>query len=83
MKHASAETLDLLEPFLGRIRSFNKLTQKRPGIFYKGSKAFVHFHEDPQGIFADLWVASDWQRFRVSDQKEQEAFLKAISSNLG
>jgi hypothetical protein len=82
MKHAGAETLKQIAPLLDRIRQVRKIAEKKPGIFYKGAKAFVHFHEDPQGIFADLWVSPDWQRFPVNLPAEQDLFLEAILSAL-
>jgi hypothetical protein len=80
MKHAGAETLKLIEPLLRRIRKVSKITEKKPGIFYLKSKAFVHFHEDPEGIFADLWLSPDWERFAVSSLAEQDQFMAAILS---
>jgi hypothetical protein len=80
MKHAGSQTLSQLAPLLGRLRQIEKIKEKKPGIFYQGSKAFTHFHEDPQGIFADLWIAPSWQRFKVDSQKEQDQFLQAVLS---
>jgi hypothetical protein len=76
MKHASSETLRRIEPLLVRMRQLSKIKEKKLGIFYKGAKAFAHFHEDPKGIFADLWVAPNWERFEVNSSAEQEQFLK-------
>jgi len=54
------------------------LVEKRPGIFYVSGKAFLHFHEDPAGLFADLRLGGDWQRFPVNSPEEQAALLAAI-----
>jgi hypothetical protein len=80
MKHAGSETLSQIEPLLARLRKIEKIKEKKPGVFYRGAKAFAHFHEDPQGIFADLWTSPDWQRFKVDSEKEQDLFLKAVLS---
>lgn len=80
MKHAGSETLSRIEPLLARLRKIEKIKEKKPGVFYRGAKAFAHFHEDPQGIFADLWVSPDWQRFKVDSEKDQDLFLKAVLS---
>jgi hypothetical protein len=47
MKHASESTLEGLTPLLERLRSFDALIERRPGVFYRKNKAFLHFHEDP------------------------------------
>ncbi len=56
MKHISPEGLDRIEPLLQSIRKLNAegLKEKKRGVWYRKSKAFLHFHEDPAGIFADL-----------------------------
>ena len=77
MKHATAASLDRLEPLLAEIRGFAWLKEKSRGVFYRGSRATLHFHEDPLGLFADL-RAEDWQRFPVDTQAEREALLKAL-----
>ena len=55
MKHASPATLDLLEPLLAEIRALGGgLKEKSRGIFYMKGRAFLHFHEDPKGLFGDV-----------------------------
>lgn len=66
MKHATDPSLDTVEDLLGHIRLVPGLTEKKRGVFYRKSRAFLHFHEDPAGMFADLRVADRWERFNVS-----------------
>jgi hypothetical protein len=73
MRHITAAGLDRLEPFLAQIRSLEGLREKKRGVFYLRSRAFLHFHEDPEGLFADVRWASDFERFRVSSKAEQKA----------
>ena len=80
MKHAGNEALDALEPLLERVRRKTELTERKRGIFYKGSKAFLHFHEDPSGLFADLWLGTEWARIRVTTRREQGAFLSRLKA---
>ena len=54
MRHARAEALDALEPLLERLRAFAALKERSRGVFYVKSQAFLHFHEDPAGLFADV-----------------------------
>ncbi|HEY1447921.1 MAG TPA: hypothetical protein VGF33_05250 [Caulobacteraceae bacterium] len=57
MRHARAEDLDRLEPLLARLRAFDALKERSRGVFYFRSQAFLHFHEDPAGLFADVRAA--------------------------
>ena len=54
MKHASAAALDALEPLLSEVRRAVGLIERKRGIFYRRSRAFLHFHEDAAGMFADV-----------------------------
>lgn len=75
MKHAGPEALDLLEPVLVKLRKLEGLRERKRGAFYRGSSAFLHFHEDPAGFFADLKVADDFVRFPVNSGAEVEKLL--------
>ncbi len=86
MKHAGAAALDRLEPLLAEIRALPQLTEKSRGVFYnrrtllyRVSRSYLHFHEDPTGLHADLRGASgDFDRFRVEVQDERLAFLSEV-----
>lgn len=54
MKHAGPAVLEGLEPLLARLRAIDGLVERRAGVFYCRSRAFLHFHEDPAGVFADV-----------------------------
>lgn len=84
MKHATSATLDALSPLLQRVRAFDGLVEKSPGIFYSKSKPFLHFHYDPAGTFADLRLKPDeeFTRFRVDSSEEQSEFLMRIATAL-
>jgi hypothetical protein len=66
MKHAVAAAIGALSNLLESLRSRAALVERGPGIFYVSGKAFLHFHKDPAGLFADLRPAGDWQRFPVN-----------------
>ena len=68
MKHASATALDQLEALLGELRVLPGLVEKSRGVFYHRGRAFLHFHEDPKGLFADIRDASghDFDRIDVT-----------------
>ncbi len=82
MKHATPIALDVLEPVIEKIRLVEGLTEKRRGIFYRKSQAFLHFHEDPTGFFADVRTGSEWQRFPATTAADRRALLAAIKRSL-
>ena len=78
MKHAGASALAALRDLLQSLRTRTALVERRPGIFYVSGKAFLHFHEDPAGLFADLRLGGDWQRFPVNSSDERAELLAVI-----
>jgi len=79
MKHAGPDTLQALAPLLARLRALPGLVERTPGCFYKGSKAFLHFHDDPTGIHADVKLgASGFARLRAASAAEREALMDAV-----
>jgi hypothetical protein len=69
MKHITPPMLDTLEPLLGELRTIAGMKEKSRGVFYRKSRAFLHFHEDPAGLFADIrdLADKDFDRIDVTD----------------
>jgi hypothetical protein len=82
MKHAGDAALDRVEELLAQIRKHAGLTEKKRGVFYKGSSALLHFHEDPAGLFADLRTNAGWARFPVNTRAEKRDLLAKIKTAL-
>ena len=82
MKHAGAAALAALDDLITAIRTREGLKEPRPGVFYRKGKAWLHFHEDMAGLFADLRLDTEWQRFRVSEAKERARLLAVIDRAL-
>jgi hypothetical protein len=82
VKHATETALDRIEPLLREVRRIPGLVERKRGIWYRESSGFLHFHEDPAGLFADLKIAGDFERFRVSTGAEQRAFLRRLRATL-
>ena len=76
MKHAGAAALDALEPVLTQIRALEGLKEKSRGAFYRKSKGFLHFHEDPAGMFADLKKGDDFVRMPINTRAEIAALIR-------
>jgi hypothetical protein len=80
VKHAGPDALDRLEPFLVDLRKVSGLVEKKRGVFYRKSAAFLHFHEDPSGLHADVRLGEKFERFRVETVRERSKLIAAIRS---
>ena len=78
MRHARDEDLDRIEPLLQEIRAagVGVLREKKRGCFYLKSKGFLHFHEDPKGMFADI----EDDRIQVDDAAGAAAVLARVAA---
>jgi hypothetical protein len=82
VKHAGPEAIARLAPVIAALRTLAPLRERSPGSFYRGSKAFLHFHEDAAGDFADVKVADDWERARVVTAQERASLLRRVRALL-
>ena len=82
MKRAGSATLDRIPELLQALRERESLHEVRPGVFHMRSRPFLHFHDDPAGIFADVRLARDFERFEVTTPALQAEFLGAIDECL-
>lgn len=82
MKHATPATLDTIGPLLDGIRKIGGLTEKKRGIFYLKSIAYLHFHEDPAGLFADVKLKGKWKRLNVTAAKARKDLVAAVARDL-
>jgi hypothetical protein len=82
VKHAGPGTLARISPLLGELRARTVLREMRPGVFYLKSRAFLHFHDDASGIFADVRLADDFIRLPVTSTSEQSDLLERIDNCL-
>ena len=82
MKHAGSEALDRLEPLLSALRAVAGLKERSRGVFYRGSRAFLHFHEHGAELFADMRTGADFERFAVTSRKDRDALMKALRAAL-
>ena len=84
MKHAGANTLAALSPLLCSLREYGELVERTPGSFYRKSKAYLHFHEDPSGIYADVKLSgAEFTRVRATTPQEHDHLLSLIAKGLG
>lgn len=78
MRHVGPEALDALDDLLRELRALEGLTEKKRGVFYRRSRAFLHFHDDPSGYYADLRTSAEFERFRVTTRAERRAFVRRV-----
>ena len=83
MKHAGPAALDRLEPTLAALRNLPGLKERKRGLFDRAGKAFLHFHEDPAGFFADIRIGDDFVRFPVNSKREIAMLVRAAKRALG
>jgi hypothetical protein len=81
MKHAGQSALSRLEPLLAELRQIGGLVERSRGVFYRRGRAWLHFHEHGDRLFADLRAVDggDFERIDVSDEIGQAALLKAAA----
>ena len=82
MRRAGQAALDELAELLSALRRTAGIREKSRGVFYRGARAFLHFHEDPDGLFADVRFTTTFERRRVSSAREQLAFLWQVKASL-
>jgi N-acetylglutamate synthase-like GNAT family acetyltransferase len=84
MRHARPEDLDRLEPLLEKLRRLDGLKEKSRGLFYRGARAFLHFHEHEGGFFADvrLDLAEDFERLPATTTADRKALLGVVEKSL-
>lgn len=85
MKHAGPAALDALEPLLAELRALPGLIERSQGVFYRKGRAFLHFHEDPKGLFGDIRDAEgrDFERIDVTGAEGRAALLAVVAARLG
>jgi hypothetical protein len=82
MRHATTTDLDRLEPLLAQLRRMGDLRERTRGIFTRKSRAFLHFHADGDDLFADVRLADEFERHRVTTAAERTQLLNAIKRAL-
>jgi hypothetical protein len=81
VRHARDQDLDRLDDLLIALRALPGLVEKKRGVFYRKSRAFLHFHEDPKGLFAD--ISDPDERIDVTEPAGRAALMAAARRRLG
>ena len=79
MRHITPARLADIEALLAQLRAVDGLVERTPGTFYVRSRAFLHFHEDGDDIYADVRIEGpDFDRRRVTTAAEQRRLVTAV-----
>ena len=79
MRQAS---LDQIAPLLEVLRAHPALEEVRPLMFHLYGCDFLHFHDYPDGVAADVRLATRVVRMRVASEMEQAELLGQIEDCL-
>ena len=83
MRHATPDDLVELEDLLASLRALDGLFEKKPGTFYRRSRAFLHFHADPGGLYADVRLeGDDFERRPVHTRGQRNGLLRDVRAAL-
>ena len=64
---------------LAELRALAGLTEKSRGVFYRRSRACLHFHADGEDTYADLRLEGDeFERTRATTKAEQRALIATV-----
>ena len=85
MARATKLTLEQLRPFLDDVRAvgIDGLIEKANGAFYRRSVPILHFHEDGDGVHADVKIAGEWQRHRLDRGHGRRTVLALLRREYG
>jgi hypothetical protein len=82
VKHATPFALDALDGLLRTLRAVDGLDERKRGVFYRGSSAFLHFHEDSAGFFADVKLGQAWVRLDVTTAAQRRELVREVRTFL-
>jgi hypothetical protein len=82
MRHAGPAALDKLEPFLRRLRKEAALKERARGTVYRSGRAFLHFHEHGDELYADVRFADDFERCAATTAADRKRLIERIGAAL-
>ena len=84
MRHATPDDLVEIDGLLRDLRAIDGLVEKRPGVFSHRSRAFLHFHADPAGLYADVRLSGeDFERRPVRTRTQQHELVRDVRAVIG
>ena len=78
MRHATPDDLDRVEALLADLRTLPELRERKRGSFSRGTRAFLHFHEDAGDLYVDARLDTSFSRAKVTSREEQTDFVDRV-----
>ena len=75
-------TLDAIAPILSVLRAHPALSEVRPAEFQLDGRNFLHFHDERDGVVADVLLTEGRVSMAVSSSSEQAELLERIDRSL-
>lgn len=75
-------TLETLAPLLNLLRSYDVLDEVRETSFQLNGRDFIHFHDESDGLWADVRLSKGRIRVAISTPSEQAELIEKISPTL-
>jgi hypothetical protein len=82
VQHATQDDLDRLAGLLAELRALPQLRERERGRFSRGSRAFLHFHEDDGDLYVDVRLGREFERMKVTTGDDQATFLSRVREAL-
>lgn len=73
---------DRIASLLEVLRAYPALREVRPTVFHLNDRNFLHFHDESDGIFADVRLTKGFVHMPVSSRSEQAELLERIDETL-
>jgi hypothetical protein len=84
VRHAKPDDLVEVDDLLRALRAVDGLVEKRPGAFAYRSRAFLHFHADPAGLYVDVRLdGEDFERRAVHTRAQQRSLVRDVRAAVG
>lgn len=78
MRHATQDDLEHVEGLLEELRKLPQLRERTRGKFSRGSRAFLHVHEDAGDYYVDVRLDTTFHRVKVTSSEEQADLLLRV-----
>ena len=72
------KTIENLAMLLNFLRSYEILKEVRPTNFHLNGKEFIHFHDESDGLWADIFLSKGRLRIRANTASEQAEVIGTI-----
>ena len=76
------ETIDALSILLNFLKSYEILNEVKPTNLHLNGKAFIHFHDEPDGLWADIFLYKGRLRMPANTASEQAEVIGTIEPTL-